>query len=258
VSERQTPLEGGGDEPWRVPWGGSDALGVLGLTAILAVGLTVAVLRLTPAEQLTGPVRTALAALPLTLLGLVTIAWVHVRHRSVRQLFGPEPSRARDWIAGARWGVGAFLLFNVIISLTLQLVARLVGAELPQPQEAIRHMAADPVTVPWLLVTAAFVAPVAEELYFRGMLFQALRRTLPAGWGIVTSALLFAGAHVLAEPTGAAGLLVFVLILPLGMLLAWLLERRGTLTTPIVAHATFNLMTMMVLIAGGSGLIGGG
>jgi uncharacterized protein len=238
-----------------VPWGGRDALGVLGLTALLAIGLTVLVLRLVPADHLTPPLRAGLAALPLTLLGLVTLVWIHVRHRSVRRLFGPERGRARDWLAGVRWGVGAFLMFNIVIGLAIQLVARLLDAELPQPQEALRQMAADPVTVPWLLLTAAIVAPVAEELFFRGLLFQALRRRLSAGWGIVISASLFAGAHVLAEPTGAAGLLVFVLILPLGMLLAWLLERTGTLAAPIVAHATFNLMTAAVLIAGGSGLM---
>lgn len=243
------------DGPWSVPWHVNDALAVLGITVLVTVGLAVALAVVSSASEVAGTLRVVLLPLPLAVLGLVTIAWVHGRYGSVRPLFGPAAGEARDWIRGMGWGVTGFFSINIGLGLIVQALARAAGVELPQPQEQLRQFAGDPAVVPWLLATALVVAPVSEELFFRGMLFQSLRQRMRAGWGIVLSAAIFAGAHVLAEATGLAGLLVFFLVLPLGVLFGWLLERHGTLVSPIAAHSTFNLLTSLVLIAGRSGLM---
>jgi uncharacterized protein len=240
--------EPGGRLP--VPWGTTDVLGVLALTALLTAAVAGGAAYVLGADDAPRGVRGLLLPLPLVLLGVLTIAWVRVRHRAAAKLFGPAPAAAGTLVRAVGWGVGAFFALNVGIGLLVQAAARITGFELPVPQERMREMVADPVLGAWFLLVAVVVAPIAEELFFRGLVFQALRNRLAAGWSIAVASLIFAAAHVVAEPSGGAGLLIFVLIAPMGAVLAWLFERSGTLAVPIVVHATFNLLTTLALLAG--------
>jgi uncharacterized protein len=237
---------------WDVPWGVLDGAGVLVVTAVVTAVLvfgigTLAALEVVP--DIVGPI---FMPLPLIVLAVVTVAWVQMRFGfdAVRRLTGPARARLREWLLGLGVGVGAFLAVNIVLVLLLQLVAALGGFELPQPQEGAREAAADPELLPWLIVSAVVVAPLAEELFFRGMLYQALRRRMRAWWAIAVSAIAFAGAHVFQELGGPAGPVAFVLILPLGVLLGWLFERRGSLATPVAVHAAFNLVTVSLMQTG--------
>ena len=109
-----------------------------------------------------------------------------------------------------------------------------------------------------VLVDVPIGIAVLEELAFRGLLFSALRRHLPAKWAIIGSSAGFAAWHLTVTATSAAQsnlstaarLPAFLrpFILPLavvgGMLttgvagatFAWLRERTGNLAGPIVAH----------------------
>ncbi|MGE3172353.1 MAG: lysostaphin resistance A-like protein [Planctomycetota bacterium] len=91
----------------------------------------------------------------------------------------------------------------------------------------------------WLLLLAVVAAPVVEEVLFRGMLFQALRRTVSvavaAGW----SALLFAVLH-----PRESWLPVFVL----GLCAALLVQRTRFLPAAIAAHAVYNALLVGTLI----------
>jgi uncharacterized protein len=233
-----------------VPWTVLDAVGVLAVTVAVSGVLVVAFGFISAAGVLPEALAPVLLPLPLLVLAGTTLAWLRVRAGSVRPLGGPRRLRAREWLVGAGWGVGGFVAVNLALGVALQLAAELVGIELPQPQEQVRDMAADPTLIPWLLLSAVVVAPVAEELYFRGMLYQALRRRMRTAGAVGLSAILFAGAHILQEVTGLAGVVVFVLILPLGVLLGWLFERRGNLAAPIAVHVTFNLVTASIMMAG--------
>lgn len=252
-----TPREAGdasapGEQPEHAaagPWGVFDALLVLLLTAVTTSVVIAAAALLSPAPGLPDALAPLLLPLPLLLLAGITLAWVHARYRAVRRLLGPARARARDWLIGIGWGVGGFLGVNIVLGLLLQALAALAGYELPQPQQEVRDAVADPGLAPWLILSAVVVAPVSEELFFRGMLQPALRRHMRAVWAIVLTAVAFAAAHILQELGGGAGPVAFVLILPLGLLLGWLFERRGTLATPIAVHAVFNLITVgLVLI----------
>jgi membrane protease YdiL (CAAX protease family) len=60
------------------------------------------------------------------------------------------------------------------------------------------------------------------------------------------SAVLFGLSHL--QTTLEGYLLVLLIIIPLGMFLAYLYERRGTLLVPILTHAVFNLVQVFELI----------
>jgi hypothetical protein len=100
-----------------------------------------------------------------------------------------------------------------------------------------------------IVLATAILAPLAEELFFRGLLFKGLlrlfaplsdgrRKTMGVVLAVVVDGLLFGLAH--GEWVQLAGLALF------GMVLATVSYRTGRLGMNIVAHASFNLIAVLV------------
>lgn len=177
--------------------------------------------------------------------------WVRLRYSGhARALVGAASPGRRDLLLGLGLGVLAFVVLNVGLGTAVEALARLAGAEPPAVQENLQQLASNPETAPFFIVMAVVFAPVAEELFFRGMLYPAFAKRLGVWSAIVVTALLFALLHGV-EPLLMADLgqsaLVIGLIFPLGLLLAWAYHRRGTLLVPILIHATFNLIAAVGL-----------
>jgi membrane protease YdiL (CAAX protease family) len=88
-------------------------------------------------------------------------------------------------------------------------------------------------------VLAIGLAPIVEEIFFRGMLYAAIKQAgFPrlALWGV---SLLFACVHF--------NLVTFIPLLVLALLLTFLYERTDNLLAPITAHALFNALNFTVL-----------
>jgi membrane protease YdiL (CAAX protease family) len=84
-----------------------------------------------------------------------------------------------------------------------------------------------------LAVLAMVVAPVAEEIFFRGMLYNALRQRLT----VVAAALLQAGVFSFFHNFGPAGSAAIALA---GLAFAFVYEWRKTLVAPILLHLAIN------------------
>lgn len=87
------------------------------------------------------------------------------------------------------------------------------------------------------------VAPLGEELFFRGFVFAGLRGSLPLWPAAVISGVFFGSLHLIGANLG-----VGVLISVLGTLLAWLYERTGTLWAPILVHTLNNALAFTALL----------
>jgi membrane protease YdiL (CAAX protease family) len=97
-----------------------------------------------------------------------------------------------------------------------------------------------------LLVIAVVLAPLMEELLFRGLLLPALRRRLAFPAAALLTTLLFTALHFTQTGTywpAVAGIFVC------GAFLAWLRERTGSLWTPIAFHMGFNTTPFLVWLA---------
>jgi membrane protease YdiL (CAAX protease family) len=111
----------------------------------------------------------------------------------------------------------------------------------PQEQQAVHALRA---ASTWsnrlvLAVLALFLAPLVEEMFFRGMLYPVIKQAgFPrlALWGVSLS---FACVH--------ANLATFVPLLVLAILLTGLYERTDNLLAPISAHALFNALNFALL-----------
>jgi membrane protease YdiL (CAAX protease family) len=111
------------------------------------------------------------------------------------------------------------------------------------------------------LLAGAVIAPVAEEVLFRGVAVTAWARTAGPTRAIVWSALLFAAAHILpitgeTFSQGAALAVVAALgRLPVALALGWLYLRSGTLWASIGLHAAFN--AVLIILAESAGRLAG-
>jgi membrane protease YdiL (CAAX protease family) len=89
---------------------------------------------------------------------------------------------------------------------------------------------------------AIFLAPIVEEVLFRGVVFGSLRGKNPVAAYVVTF-LVFAGAHLWPYLGQIPNLpLYFLQYLPITMALCYSYEATGCLWTPILFHMMNNMM----------------
>ena len=174
---------------------------------------------------------------------LVALWWRYRRRSRPRLGFQLEP---RDL-----W----YLAFGVVLQLGVAFLMLPLAENLfPEggpPQEIARELA-DPdtaLTVRVAVVIAAIlVAPLVEELLYRGVLLRALidrSRTLVVG----VTAGVFSLVHIvtLTEPILASAALVLPPLFFLGAVLAWITLKSGRLGPAIFTHTGFNLVSALVL-----------
>jgi uncharacterized protein len=107
---------------------------------------------------------------------------------------------------------------------------------------------ASPLRLLGLATMAVILAPIAEELVFRAGLFRYFRGRLPRWAALSLPALFFAALHV--NYTTLTGLITVAPLTALGMIFSLAYERTGRIAVPILAHALFNLHTVLFLLLG--------
>jgi len=158
-------------------------------------------------------------------------------------------ARRAGWAAlglrGAGWRNFAlvpplFILELLLLVLVNSAVGQLAGGfENPQVDALTGGQTLGTGELLALLLLVAVVAPFAEELLFRGMLYPLLRARTGAFGAIVLSAAIFAAAHVV--PLLMPGLFV------VGLLLAYLRERSGSIWPGVALHALQNGTALLLI-----------
>lgn len=145
-----------------------------------------------------------------------------------------RPSRGA--LAYAAFAAGALWLSAILVNVVQ---VSLFG---PHPQSLVVSVGAHagPLAFALDLLTGAVIAPLAEELFYRGLIFGGLARMLPFAIAAPASALAFALPH---------GLGVVAPIFVLGLGLAYVYARTGTLWAPVLAHALVNTVSLALVFA---------
>lgn len=133
---------------------------------------------------------------------------------------------------------GCFVLGVVVAALTAPLFGPPKG-----PPAPIRPGEVAPTAgfVLAFMLTGVALAPLLEEIVFRGLLYAGLRRWL----GLWPAAAIAAVAHAAVHfDAGAMAPLIAIFIV-----LAWLYERSGSLWAAVIAHGGHNLISMGVGLA---------
>lgn len=186
-------------------------------------------------------VLTALGAaviLLATQVSLLLVSWFLVFLPGALSALPSLPGR--DPIGALRrgfgWGIVAWVGSTLVVAAVVWILERVgIGVE---PQAAERAIATvDPVLV---VVAVVILAPIAEEVFFRGVVFNAWLRERGRRWAFIGSAALFAVIHV--------SLVAVVPIFLLGLALAWIYTRTGNLLAPMAMHATVNGISVAVAL----------
>jgi membrane protease YdiL (CAAX protease family) len=140
----------------------------------------------------------------------------------------------------------------LVITIALSLVLSVFLAPPPSPLP----LAIDAAGLLLNLLAAAVLAPLGEELFFRGFTTTAWARAYGVRPAIVRGAVFFAVAHVvtLLDASFAEGLqravFSFVALLPVALTLGWVFTTRRSLWAPIGLHAAFNgLQVLLAFLA---------
>lgn len=141
--------------------------------------------------------------------------------------------------------LGVFYLMSFgfrVMVVTLLLQHSLEGS-LPQeinPIETLFSLGLDSAGQNLLFLNTVILAPITEEILFRGLLFPALCLWIPPGWALVGSSALFALMH---SYYGVGILLIFAY----GMVFGWARWVSGGLRASILLHSGVNGLTMMAM-----------
>lgn len=178
-------------------------------------------------------------AVLLTLLQQLALAlpialWVRGRSGSLEPLGLRRGGWSRrDIGVGIGMGLLALVAGLVVLLITVAVVEAILGHPYTYPDSGLEGA--------WFwafAVMAVGVAPTCEELYFRGFVFQGLRRWSRFAWAGLASGAMFAFVHV--EP------IRFFSLWLTGLLFAAMFERRKTLVANICAHTVLNVVAIAV------------
>lgn len=142
---------------------------------------------------------------------------------------GFRPIPIKDWLT---WGVGGGAALFFAISLIGYAVRWVNHGLKPQAVEDVLRTANGGGEMAVMLLIAVVLAPLWEELFFRGIVYSVIRSYGGPWWGIILSGLFFGAMHMDA-----------VRFLPLaigGMGLAYLYERSRNMYVPWIAHGIWN------------------
>ncbi len=231
-------------DAFRVPFTVLDAIVAILAFFIgqLVVGLVVGIGSALVRSELsdTGWMAIATAA---TLVGLLAgIGWLAARNRFTWHLLGP----VRPGALPVALGLAAGLVGTVMTYLINGGLAFVFQPDEPVDQQVLQDALSGGSSLVLALVVAVVLAPIAEEVLFRGVLFQALRSRVGLWPAAVMSSVLFTLVHVeivMSQPLALVGLF------SLGVLLAWAFHRTGSLLVPIIGHAVFNAISITLAVA---------
>ncbi len=127
------------------------------------------------------------------------------------------------WIASLIWG-GIIHLLDVKAP--------------PQPLVTLFAEGGNILGMILLTLFAVVLAPISEELLFRGCLYRFLKSKTNIPFAFLISGTLFSLMH--------ANLATFVPLMVIGILLAYLYEEEGNILVPMCFHACFNAFSLLM------------
>ena len=190
-----------------------------------------------------------ITVLPVGILVAVAV-WFQVNRRlyqspiSLAAAFGfNRKNTGRCLLLGLATGLG-LVLIAMALALMSSVLIQAFGDQV-EPQKLVKLIAEESAKqenigpLIFFVVMAIAVAPVAEEILFRGILYPAIKQIGYPRVAAIGTALLFALFHV--------NLLTFASLTVVALGLIALYEFTDNLLAPITAHAVFNASNLIML-----------
>jgi hypothetical protein len=160
---------------------------------------------------------------------------------SVAALFALRRKRLREevWVRPVPrqvlyWGMGLALCLYWLVSLVLSALPATWTESYAEASSSAEQTGAV------AFIATALVAPVVEEVVFRGLIFTRLRRVMPGWAAIVLSAAVFGVCH--------GNFLWFCYAFGLGVIFALMVEKTGSILPGMAMHLVFNTTNEVYMI----------
>lgn len=164
---------------------------------------------------------------------------VRVRHGSTPTAIGLKlDGLGKGFAWGLGLGVPLFAAALGVAYVSQQIVGPTKTDYVSQSMDRLASSGVSGLLVFLLIFTLVVLAPVCEEIFFRGYLYPALRNRMSVQPAMVLNGLLFAAAHF--EIVG------FLPRMLLGYGLCYMYERNHSLTGPMVGHALYNGLLILL------------
>lgn len=178
-------------------------------------------------------------------LGSLGVFWILTRYKDISDI-------GLTIEAGDFFYVGLGLVLQIAIALLFLPLSHLLFPEGRPPQEVAEIIASAeaPFLKVALVASAVVLAPLTEELMYRGVLLRALRARGKT-FAIIVSSVVFTAVHVTGlDPSQMLRSAAVVLppLFLLALVLAWLTMRTGRLGPAIFLHSGYNLLAAFVLL----------
>jgi membrane protease YdiL (CAAX protease family) len=230
-------------------WNGWDVLRLVFLTivALIVVVLAVALVArvwLYPHRGLGEIARVPLVAVAgQSLAYLLILAYMYVLVTRER--------RRPDFLAAIHWNwpsnIAVYVLTGFVLSLTLQLLSHLLPIPKHLPIDSFFRTPAEAWVITILSVT---LAPLMEELFFRGFLYPVLARRLGLPIAVFLTALGFALLHGAQLMFSWGPVLVIFLV---GIVLTMVRARQNSVAAGLLIHMAYNATITVAMFAATDG-----
>ncbi|HEX8611707.1 MAG TPA: type II CAAX endopeptidase family protein [Telluria sp.] len=167
--------------------------------------------------------------------GIVFTALMHYKSLSYHQLFHSSSASRRATVLVLFPAIALMLPLILISMVTLDTAMMTLFPMTSQEQALLAGLNADSVT---MIVVICVLAPVLEEMLFRGIILRSFLGQYPKWAAILGSAGLFGFAHM--------NIYQYVGAVIIGVFLGWLYERSKSLLPCIALHAAYNTACITV------------
>jgi membrane protease YdiL (CAAX protease family) len=184
---------------------------------------------------------TALLGLIAQGLAMLGLGWVVLRalRSELDARMGPQLSTGRAARLAVLYIASAMARAAIALYVLMTLVPSLQQARDPAVN-ALFEGTTSPLGRVLMVSAAVVLAPLAEEIVFRGILLPGLARHMKTQTALIISAALFGLFHVPSHGIGA--------IMPglLGLVFGWARLRTGSLAAPVLLHMANNLLVTLL------------
>lgn len=165
------------------------------------------------------------------LLFLIAIIYFGINFREVKKLFEADKI------------IKSIISFIIFIPL-LFLISFIIQYVLPEykQQEIVLNFKSTLIEDKGILLHVLVIAPIVEEVIFRGCIYRILKSKIPIIFATIISSTLFALIHY--------NVLSYILLFVLSIFLTYIYERNGSIICPIIIHSLFNLMMSILIVFG--------
>jgi membrane protease YdiL (CAAX protease family) len=226
------------EEHWQaVGWSVGASLVVMAIVFVVYYGITVSLAAVFDLD----PTGLSFLTYILVMAPLLTLgSWVLARHagqgRRELGLVASPPGKLLAWgSAGGLLGVASNYGLFMLLYLVVWLVS---GRHLTSPDgEVIRSLGRFYQVI--AIVATGIFAPLCEELFFRGALYSAMRKSLSRNRALILNALVFALLHLKWQGLPS--------LFALGLIFAYLYDETESIFPSIIAHAINNIVVLSVI-----------